>query len=116
MNIVPNNLQLVYGPFKLRSYEKGNVATRKDASIRPVCALTLAKQEDDNYIIKAIFKNKMAIDIDNFIINRKKISDSLNETFTIIGELKEVREKTKEIVLDNISSVKINLEMYLYEH
>lgn len=93
----------------IATFERGNTHLGGDG--RKVCALGLDKRVGE-YTVKVLFKGQDAIDVSDYMVSRGNFRDQIvKETIDIAGSIREFRDRPKEIVLDNVTSIKFKLNI-----
>lgn len=103
------NITITLDDVGIATFEKGN--THLDGERRKVCAIGLDKKVGE-YTVKVLFKDEDASNVYDYMTSRTSFRDQITkETISITGAIREFRERTREIVLDNVSSITFNMNI-----
>jgi hypothetical protein len=106
-------LKLDMKDMTILQFEVGNLKKwcATPADVRPVCALLLT-DKSGRHSVKVLFKNDSAINVYNYILNRRSIGTIIDESCDMVGYLREIRESC--LVVDDIESVVFNTKLSIY--
>lgn len=108
-----NKLKVEFNNIPIRTFEVGNckkVATGLSTA-RPVCAIGLGKKSGE-YNIKVLFKDNDASEVYGYISGRQPLKEfQKSETISVAGTIRDIREKEKEIIIDNVSYIKFDMDL-----